>query len=284
MNPDKKIQPQNVLNYNLAQAATQFILTLPSEKRTKAQQEIYKFVRWFGETLPLSKLTIPEVENYTQQIRPTTPEMVEKLVTIKTFLNYAYKHGLTTTNLANSIKVKKILPKVSSPKSPNYSKVMLTPDGYANLQAELESLKKERPRIAEELQKAAADKDLRENAPFEAIKEYQGQVEARIRELEAVLENAVIVNSQQESNQEIALGDVIKLKNLTTGETVTYILVDSNEANPWAGKISIASPMGQALLGKTEGQKVEVKAPAGVLLYQIEAILRGGQTQDINNK
>ncbi len=284
MSPDKKIQPPNLLNYSLAQAATQFILTLPSEKRTKAQQEIYKFVRWFGETLPLSKLTIPEVENYTQQIRPTTPEMVEKLVTIKNFLNYAYKHGLTTTNLANPIKVKKILPKMSPPKSPNYSKVMLTPDGYANLQAELESLKKERPRIAEELQKAAADKDLRENAPFEAIKEYQGQVEARIRELEAVLENAVTVNSQQESNQEIALGDVVKLKNLTTGETVTYILVDSSEANPWAGKISVVSPMGQALLGKTEGQTIEVKAPAGVLLYQIETILRGGQTQDINNK
>lgn len=284
MNPDKKIQPKNLLNYNLTQAATQFLLTLPSEKRAKAQQEIYKFVRWFGETLPLSKLSIPEVENYTQQIRPTTPEMVEKLVTIKIFLNYAYKHGLTSTNLANSIKVKKTLPKAGSPKSPNYSKAMLTRDGYANLRAELESLKRERPRIAEELQKAAADKDLRENAPFEAVKEYQGQVEARIRELEAVLENAVIVNSQQEGNQEIALGDVVKLKNLMTGETLTYILVDSNEANPWAGKISIASPVGQALLGKTEGQKIEVKAPAGVLFYQIEAILRDSQTQDISNK
>ncbi len=260
-------------NYSLGQVATQFILTLPSEEKLRAQQEVYKFVRWYGEKRPLIGLTIPEVANYAEQITFSTTEVVEKLGIIKTFLAYAHKQGLTRTNLAVHLKSKKTPPKSASPlKRRSHRKVLLTSQGYADLKAELTTLKNERPRIAEELQKAASDKDFRENAPLEAAREYQGQVEARIRKLESTLKMATLVDEQQTRGREITFGDTVVLRDLASGEQASYTLVDASEANPIEGKISVASPMGQALLGQTKGQNVEVKAPAGILHYRIEDI------------
>ena len=102
-------------NYSLGEAATQFLLTLSSEERLRAQQEVYKFVRWYGEKRPLSGLAIPEVANYAEQITSSTTEVVEKLGTIKTFLAYAHKQGLTKTNLAVYLKSKKSSLKSSAP-------------------------------------------------------------------------------------------------------------------------------------------------------------------------
>ena len=260
-------------NYSLGQVATQFILTLPSEERLRAQQEVYKFVRWYGEKRPLIGLTIPEVANYAEQITSSTTEVVEKLGIIKTFLAYAHKQGLTRTNLAVHLKSKKTPPKSASPlKRRSHRKVLLTSQGYADLKDELTTLKNERPRIAEELQKAASDKDFRENAPLEAAREYQGQLEARIRKLESTLKMAILVDEQQAGSREITFGDAVVLRDLASGEQVSYTLVDASEANPIEGKISVVSPMGQALLGRMKGQNVGVKAPAGVLHYQIEDI------------
>ena len=260
-------------NYSLGQIATQFLLTLPSEERLRAQQEVYKFVRWYGEKRPLIGLTIPEVANYAEQITSSTTEVVEKLGIIKTFLAYAHKQGLTRTNLAVHLKSKKTPPKSASPlKRRSHRKVLLTSQGYADLKAELTTLKNERPCIAEELQKAASDKDFRENAPLEAAREYQGQVEARIRKLESTLKMATLVDEQQTGGREITFGDTVVLRDLASGERASYTLVDASEANPIEGKISVASPMGQALLGQIKGQNVEVKAPAGILHYQIEDI------------
>jgi transcription elongation factor GreA len=260
-------------NYDLGHVATQFLLTLPSEQRPKAQQEVYKFVRWYGGKRPLIGLTIPEVANYAERITSSTTEVTEKLGIIKTFLAYAYKQGLTKTNLSVHLKSKKTPPKSASDvKRHSRRKVLLTSKGYTDLQAALTALKNERPHIAEELQKAAADKDFRENAPLEAAREYQGQLEARIRELESTLKMAALVDEQQTDGHEITFGDTVMLRDLASGEQVSYTLVDASEANPVESKISAASPMGQALLGQIKGQTIEVKAPAGILHYQIEDI------------
>jgi len=260
-------------NYSLGEAATQFLLTLSSKERLKAQQEVYKFVRWYGEKRPLIGLTIPEVANYAEQITSSTTEVVEKLGITKTFLAYAHKQGWTKTNLAVHLKSKKTPPKPASPsKRRSNKKVLLTSKGYADLEAELTTLKNKRPRIVEELQKAASDKDFRENAPLEAAREYQGQVEARIKELESTLKMASLVDEQQTGGREITFGDKVVLRDLASGEQVSYTLVDASEANALKGKISVVSPMGQALIGRTQGQKIVVKAPAGILHYQIEDI------------
>ena len=260
-------------NYSLGQIATQFLLTLPSEERLRAQQEVYKFVRWYGEKRPLAGLAIPEVANYAEQITSSTTEVAEKLGIIKTFLFYAHKQGLTRANLAVHLKSKKTPPKSASLlKRHSHKKVLLTSQGYADLKAKLATLKNARPSIAEELQKAASDKDFRENAPLDAAREYQGQVEARIRKLESTLQMATLLDEQQASGREITFGDTVVLRDLASGEQVSYTLVDASEANAIEGKISVASPMGQALLGRMQGQKVEVRAPAGILHYQIEDI------------
>jgi len=260
-------------NYSLGHIATQFILTLPPDERLKAQQEVYKFVRWYGEKRSLAGLTIPEVANYAEQITSSTTEVVEKLGIIKTFLAYAHKQGFTKTNLAVHLKGKKTQPKSASiSKRRLQRKVLLTSQGYADLEAELTNLKNERPLIAEELQKAASDKDFRENAPLEAAREHQGQVEARIRNLESTLKMATLVDEQKPAGREINFGDTVILRDLASGEQTSYTLVDASEANPLECKISVASPMGQALLGQTKGQNVEVRAPAGILQYQIEDI------------
>ena len=260
-------------NSSLGQVATQFVLRLPSEERLKAQQEVYKFVRWYGEERQLDELTVPEVANYAEQVTSSTTEVAEKLGIIKAFLAYGHKQGLTKKNLAVYIKIKKSSSK-SLARSRGHSpgEVVLTPQGYADLEAEFAALISERPHIAEELRKAAADKDFRENAPLEATREYQGQLEARIRELESTLKAAKVMGKKEETSRRIAVGDTVVLRDLVAGEKADYTLVDRREADPTKGKISVASPMGQALLGRQGGDEVEVRAPAGILHYQIEAI------------
>jgi len=258
---------------NLGQAATQFLLTLSSDERLKAQQEVYKFVRWYGEKRPLNGLSIPEVANYAEQITSSTTEVPEKLGIIKNFLAYTHKQGMTRKNLAVHLKSKKTPPKSKSPvKRHSHRKVLLTNQGYSELQAELDSLIKERPRISEEIKKAASDKDFRENAPLEAAREHQGHVEARIKQLESTLKMATLMSDQHTDSREISFGDTAVLKDIASGEQVRYTLVDISEANALEGKISVASPMGQALLGCIKGQDIEVKAPAGILHYRIEEI------------
>jgi transcription elongation factor GreA len=269
-----KNTPDSALSdYSLGEAATQFLLTLSSDERLKAQQEVYKFVRWYGEKRPLIGLTIPEVANYAEQITSSTTEVAEKLGTIKNFLTYTHKQGMTKKNLAVHLKGKKTPPKsTSSLKRRSHRKVLLTSQGYTDLQDELNSLKNERPRIVEELKKAASDKDFRENAPLEAAREHQGQIEARIKRLESTLKMASLVDEQQAGGREICFGDTAVLRDIASEEQVRYTLVDISEANAMEGKISVASPMGQALLGCTKGQNVEVRAPAGILHYRIEEI------------
>jgi transcription elongation factor GreA len=269
----KKAPDSYTSETNLGQAATQFLLTLSSEERLKAQQEVYKFVRWYGERRPLVDLTIPEVANYADQITSSTTEVPEKLGVIKSFLTYTHKQGMTRKNMAVHLKSKKAPPKSkSSMRRLVYRKVLLTNQGYSELQAELENLKKERPRITEEIKKAASDKDFRENAPLEAAREQQGHIEGRIRELEMTLKMASLVDGHQSESREISFGDTVVLKDVLSGEQVRYTLVDVSEANAMEGKISIVSPMGKALIGHTKGQNIEVKAPAGVLHYSIEEI------------
>lgn len=256
-------------NESLGQVATKFLLTLPTEKRPKAQQEVYKFVRWYGEKRPIAAITNPEVANYAERVTSSTIEASEKLRVIKALLSYAYKQGLTRNNLSVHLKSTKASPKPTSSRQRPRSKILMTSKGYADLQAELAALKNERPRVAEELQKAASDKDFRENAPLEAAREHQGHLEGRIRELESTLKMAVL-DAELANSSAITFGDTVTLRDLASSEKMTFTLVDASEANPSKSKISVASPIGQALLGQKKGQRIQVKAPAGTLHYEIQ--------------
>lgn len=258
---------------SLGAVATKFLVNLPLEEREIAQPEVFRFVRWYGWGRSLAEITIPELINYAEQVAASMPEPLKKIEPVKAFLNYARKEGFIKTNLAAHLRVRKAsLRSAFSPRQLPSTPVSLSPEGYAQLEAELAALKRERPRIAEELRRAAADKDFRENAPLEAAREYQGQVEARIRALEAILKAATVAEEKPVSVSKADIGNTIVLSDLSTGEEMRYTLVSPSEANPTAGKLSTASPIGKAVIGHEPGETIEVSAPAGVSYYRIEHI------------
>jgi len=137
---------------------------------------------------------------------------------------------------------------------------------------ELESLKMERPMIAEQIRLAAADKDVRENAPLEAARERQGHLEARIREIEATLGAATVMDDRPRATRTVGVGCRVRLSDMKSGDELTYRLVSPSEADPAQGRLSIASPTGKALLDHETGALVKVEAPVGTLQYRIDEI------------
>ncbi|RLA82627.1 MAG: transcription elongation factor GreA [Deltaproteobacteria bacterium] len=147
--------------------------------------------------------------------------------------------------------------------------IPMTREGYEALKRELERLKKEeRPKIIAEIERARAFGDLSENAEYHAAKEKQAFIETKIRELESKLARAVIVEQSPEEGR-VVFGCKVKLEDLDTGQIVEYHLVGGDEADPPRGKISIHSPVARALVGKEEGDEVEVQVPAGKRRYLI---------------
>jgi transcription elongation factor GreA len=259
-------------NVSLGEAATRFLASLLEQERAINQQEINQFILWYGWRQPISELTAPKVANYAERVAASGADPARKLSPVKAFLTYAKKEGLTRTNLSVHLRAKKVSTTMAAGK-PLPQVHALTPQGRAELEAELARLKGERPRVAEELRQAAADKDFRENAPLDAAREYQGQLESRIRELEIVLKAATLEQALPVATR-VRVGDTVRLCDLGTSEVVRYTLVSPSEANPAKGKISIESPTGKALLGKEEMQEAEVIAPLGKLRYRIEQIVR----------
>jgi transcription elongation factor GreA len=142
---------------------------------------------------------------------------------------------------------------------------------YAKLETELAGLKNQLSKVIEELKKAAADKDFRENAPLDAAREQKAHIEGRIKDLESTLKLAKIMGEYQNTPR-IKIGDTVVLHDLASSEELSYALVDPREANAIKGKISVASPLGKVLLDKEKGQTVEVAAPAGTFHYRIKDI------------
>ena len=154
-------------------------------------------------------------------------------------------------------------------------RIVLSREGYEKLLAELNHLKtKKRREVANQLEHARAFGDLRENAEYETAKETKRQLETRIQELEMKLTHARVVDMSEIPAGKAYLGATLELKNLDSGETVRYTLVAVDEADFAQGKISVSSPLGKGLLGKSEKEKVEIQVPAGKLKFEILKITR----------
>ncbi len=258
----------------LTEAATRYLADLAAPERQEGQQEITKFIRWCGADRLMSQLTAREIANYAEGMGTSTADPLKKLAPIKAFLAYAKRKGLTGINLGVHLRVKKgaSVPGVPANVVPRQA-ITLTREGHQRMQAELAALKEERPRIAQELRDAWLDKDVRENAPLDAAKERQGQVEARIRELEAVLKAATILEKGVRADTARAeLGSRVTVRDLASNEELKYTLVSPNEVDPARGRVSVVSPIGKALLDRSSGEVVEVIAPVGTMRYRIEAI------------
>ena len=154
-------------------------------------------------------------------------------------------------------------------------KVILTEEGYQQLEKRLEELKfVKRPEITERIKVARDFGDLSENAEYDEARNEQAKVEARIKELEEMIHNAVIVDETKIDTTIISVGSLVKVHDDDFDEDLEYHIVGSNEANPLVGKISDQSPIGKALIGMREGDSITVEAPGGLVHLTIGEVTR----------
>ena len=150
-----------------------------------------------------------------------------------------------------------------------------TEEGLKNLKAELHQLEAiERPKISQQIGEARDKGDLSENAEYDAAKEAQGLLEAKISKLKTLISNARLVDETMLDNSKVFILSKVKIKNVKNGMEVTYTLVAENEANLKEGKISVDSPIGKGLLGKAIGEIADVETPGGIIQFEIIEISR----------
>lgn len=150
-----------------------------------------------------------------------------------------------------------------------------TKEGLKKLRDELDHMKGvERPKISQQIAEARDKGDLSENAEYDAAKEAQGLLEMRIAKLEEVISNARIVDESQMDTSKALILSKVKIKNHNANMEVVYTLVSESEADLKTGKISVNSPIGKALLGKSVGDVAEVQVPAGNIKLEILEISR----------
>ena len=155
------------------------------------------------------------------------------------------------------------------------TKNVMTYEGLQELEKELENLKVNRRReIAEKIKEAREQGDLSENAEYDAAKEAQGLLEMKIAKLEKLVANARIIDESQLDVSKVLVLSTVKLKNLANNMQLTYTLVAESEADLKAGKISVSSPIGKGLLGKSVGEIAEIKVPNGTLKMEVLEITR----------
>lgn len=150
--------------------------------------------------------------------------------------------------------------------------VPMTKEGLEKLTAEVAELEARRPKVLLQIKEAREKGDLSENAEYHAAREDLSMLEGRIRELQDKVSRAVVVDKSKIGGDNIVFGATVKLLSLSDNEEEEYTLVGEGENDPLAGKILTTSPMGQALLTKKVGDKVEVPAPRGTLKFKVLAI------------
>ncbi len=149
----------------------------------------------------------------------------------------------------------------------------MTQEGYDKLKAELELLKtKGREEAAQAIAEAREKGDLSENAEYDAAKDAQGMLEAKINKLEKAMATARVIDQSQLDDSKVTILSKVRLKNLRNNAEMQYQLVSESEADLKAKKISVNSPIGKGLLGKEEGEIAEVETPAGTIKFEILSI------------
>jgi transcription elongation factor GreA len=251
--------------HSIEKVAVEYLAGLPGPKRASDEAAVLRFVRWFGRQRGMEAVKARDIDAYC--VTAPAPEAPA----LRTFLSYTYKKGLSVRGLATHVKTKK------EPKEPvranniSAEPIVVTAEGLQAMRAEMKDLKEQRILVTDQMRKAAADKDFRENAPLHAAREQKSHIEGRILELQATLNCATTVSGSTR-NEAVSLGDTVHLSDLATGGVITYKLVDSREASPARGKLSSSSPIGCAILGKYVGQEIEFSAPAGTFKYRIDKI------------
>lgn len=266
----------NESDVTIGRVAERFIHALSPEERTSVEGELQRFLRWYGPERQLADLRPHELESYSSGITSNAVDGRRRLEAVRAFLAYARQAGLTKTNLSVHVRIPGAGAREKGPTASTGRVVQLTKEGFERLELELETLRDRRPELADQLRRAMEDKDFRENAPLDAAREEQAKVEARIREIEATLRHAMVVQPQDNGEPRSAqIGVTVRLRDEASGHEIAYRLVERSEVDPTAGKISIESPVGKAVLGRKRGESIEVATPGGTRAFTVEAIEAG---------
>ncbi|MDA3615152.1 transcription elongation factor GreA [Polluticaenibacter yanchengensis] len=149
----------------------------------------------------------------------------------------------------------------------------VTQDTFDKMQEDLQRMRTvDRPAASKAIAEAREKGDLKENAEYDAAKEAQGMLEAKIKYLEGALANSRILNTSDIDTSKVSILTKVKITNLKTKKTVEYKLVGESEADLKAGKISVSSPIGKGLIGKAVGDVADITVPSGLMQFKIEAI------------
>ena len=266
---------------SISEALTHFVAAKKSAKSAQqSHQELGRFVAWCGRERKVSELAPSEVAEYAQQIGLGGSESIHRLSPVKVFLTYWKDQGWINNGLASHLRVPRTRRTASPSKTTTrtngrvfFGGSQLSQEGYDRLVSQLDDLKDQRALVLEDIKRAMADKDFRENAPLDAAKDQQGIIELRIRELEVSINNAQILPEGASSKvARSSVGAKVTLKDTSSGKTIAYTLVDVREADVSAGKISTVSPVGQALLDRMVGEEVTINVPKGTLRYRVQRI------------
>lgn len=151
--------------------------------------------------------------------------------------------------------------------------ILLTQEGYDNIVAEHEELVSvRRKEVSERLKEAISYGDLSENSEYDSAKNEQAELEERINKLENMIRKAKIIDENEMPKDQVSVGQKVKVQDMDSKEEMEFIIVGSTEADPFAGKISNESLVGQHLLGKKTGEVVEIIVPDGTLTYKVVEI------------
>lgn len=148
----------------------------------------------------------------------------------------------------------------------------MTPEGHLALKQELDRLRAERPKIAQEIETAREHGDLKENAEYHAAKEKQGLNEARMADIEDKLSRADVIDPKKLGGSRVKFGATVDLEDVDEEKVVTYKIVGPEESDLARGAISVTSPVARALINREVGDEVKVKAPGGIRTYEIVEI------------
>ena len=261
------------------QAVGMYVKTLKEkDKDEETYRELQRFVTWCGQDRVMATINPSFIGDYADSVTGSgtagiRPQAAERLQAVRKFLTFAYKEGITERRLATHVRIRRSRTKLGSGGVQEESQIQLTPAGYAAHVTELETLKSRRPDLAAEIQRAAADKDVRENAPLDAAREEQGRVESRISVIEDILSHAVVLDeSEMGRSMIVKLGATVEVQEKGSGRKQEYTVVSVSEAKPLEKKISDVSPLGKALIGSAAGHDVEVETPRAVKTYRIISI------------
>ena len=243
----------------------------PKDKTPEAARELDRFVKHFRELeIDLPAISPSQIGTYAEEAckNSSAPEALEGLQSVRKFLRFAFDNSHTQVNLSTHFRIRR--PRISLDSRGDVNRgQQMTQEGYNQLITEKSGLESNRVSISEAIHRAASDGDVRENAPLEAAREQQGREEARIKEIDSMLRTAIIVDGSGKGTKSVRVGTTIRVEEISKKKKTKYTLVSPSEANPLEGKISDASPLGKAFIGKRAGQLAVADTPKGNTTFKI---------------